>query len=32
MRIGIIGVGGLGGYYGGLLAKAGHAVGFVARG
>jgi 2-dehydropantoate 2-reductase len=32
MRIGIIGVGGLGGYYGGLLARAGHTVGFVARG
>ena len=32
MRIGIIGVGGLGGYYGGLLAQAGHAVEFVARG
>jgi 2-dehydropantoate 2-reductase len=32
MRIGVIGVGGLGGYYGGLLAKAGHSVGFVARG
>lgn len=32
MRIGIIGVGGLGGYYGGLLAQAGHEVGFVARG
>lgn len=32
MRIGIIGVGGLGGYYGGLLARAGHDVGFVARG
>jgi 2-dehydropantoate 2-reductase len=32
MKIGVIGVGGLGGYYGGLLAQAGHAVGFVARG
>ena len=32
MRIGVIGVGGLGGYYGGLLAQAGHTVGFVARG
>ena len=32
MRIAMVGSGGLGGYYGGLLAVAGHAVGFVARG
>ncbi|WP_374634663.1 ketopantoate reductase family protein [Ferrovibrio sp.] len=32
MRIGIIGVGGVGGYFGGLLAQAGHDVVFVARG
>jgi 2-dehydropantoate 2-reductase len=32
MKIGIVGVGGLGGYYGGLLAQAGHTVGFIARG
>jgi len=32
MKIAIIGTGGLGGYYGGLLAKAGHEVGFLARG
>lgn len=32
MRIAVIGVGGLGGYYGGLLARAGHEVAFVARG
>jgi 2-dehydropantoate 2-reductase len=32
MKIGVIGVGGLGGYYGGLLAQAGHTVGFIARG
>ena len=32
MRIGILGAGGVGGYFGGRLAKAGHAVTFVARG
>ena len=32
MKIGIIGVGGVGGYFGGLLAKAGLDVTFVARG
>jgi len=32
MRIGVIGSGGIGGYYGALLAKAGHDVVFVARG
>jgi 2-dehydropantoate 2-reductase len=32
MKIAIIGTGGLGGYYGGLLAKAGHEVRFLARG
>jgi 2-dehydropantoate 2-reductase len=31
-RVGIIGAGGVGGYYGGLLARAGHAVSFLARG
>lgn len=32
MRIAIVGSGGLGGYYGGLLASAGHEVTFLARG
>jgi len=32
MRIGIMGTGGVGGYFGGLLAKAGHEVTFIARG
>lgn len=32
MRIAIMGTGGVGGYYGGLLAKAGHDVTFIARG
>jgi len=32
MRIAVIGSGGIGGYYGALLAKAGHDVVFVARG
>ena len=32
MRIAIIGAGGVGGYYGGLLARAGHDVRAVARG
>jgi len=32
MKIAVIGVGGLGGYYGGLLAQAGHEVAFIARG
>jgi 2-dehydropantoate 2-reductase len=32
MRIGVIGAGGIGGLYGGLLARAGHDVGFLARG
>lgn len=32
MKIAVIGVGGLGGYYGGLLARTGHEVAFVARG
>ncbi len=31
VRIGIIGAGGVGGYYGGLLARAGHPVSFLAR-
>ena len=32
MKIAIMGTGGVGGYYGGLLAKAGHGVTFIARG
>jgi 2-dehydropantoate 2-reductase len=32
MNILVMGAGGLGGYYGGLLARAGHAVTFVCRG
>ena len=32
MRIAVIGAGGVGGYFGGRLAQAGHAVTFVARG
>jgi 2-dehydropantoate 2-reductase len=32
MRIGVIGAGGTGGLYGGLLARAGHDVAFLARG
>ena len=32
MRIAIIGAGGVGGYYGGLLARAGHPVRMLARG
>ncbi|MGC9334531.1 MAG: ketopantoate reductase family protein [Anaerolineae bacterium] len=32
MRIAIFGAGGIGGYYGGLLARAGHDVAFLARG
>jgi 2-dehydropantoate 2-reductase len=32
MRIGVIGAGGTGGLYGGLLARAGHEVSFLARG
>jgi 2-dehydropantoate 2-reductase len=32
MKIGIMGTGGTGGYFGGLLARAGHDVTFVARG
>ena len=32
MRIAMVGSGGLGGYYGGLLARAGHEVSFIARG
>jgi 2-dehydropantoate 2-reductase len=32
MKIAIMGTGGVGGYYGGLLAQAGHAVTFIARG
>lgn len=32
MRIAVIGAGGTGGYFGGLLARAGHDVTFIARG
>ena len=32
MKIAVMGTGGVGGYYGGLLAKAGHEVTFVSRG
>ena len=32
MRVAVMGTGGVGGYYGGLLAQAGHAVTFIARG
>jgi 2-dehydropantoate 2-reductase len=32
MRIAILGAGGVGGYYGGTLARAGHAVALLARG
>ena len=32
MRIAVIGTGGTGGYFGGLLSRAGHEVAFVARG
>src|SRR5947209_6616980 len=32
MRIAILGAGGVGGYYGGILARAGHAVALLARG
>ncbi len=32
MRVAVIGAGGIGGLYGGLLARAGHDVGFLARG
>lgn len=32
MRIAVVGAGGVGGYFGGLLARAGHDVAFIARG
>jgi len=32
VRIGVVGVGAVGGYFGGRLAEAGHDVVFVARG
>ena len=32
MKIGVMGTGGVGGYFGGLLARDGHDVTFVARG
>jgi len=32
MRLAVFGSGGIGGYYGALLAKGGHDVAFIARG
>lgn len=32
MKVAVIGTGGVGGYFGGILARAGHNVTFVARG
>ena len=32
MKIAVVGAGGVGGYYGGVLARAGHEVGLLARG
>jgi 2-dehydropantoate 2-reductase len=32
MRVAVLGAGGIGGYYGALLARAGHNVAFIARG
>ncbi len=32
MKIAVLGTGGVGGYYGALLARKGHAVTFIARG
>ena len=32
MKVGVMGAGGVGGYFGGLLARAGHEVTYVARG
>lgn len=32
MKIAVVGAGGVGGYYGGLLSRAGHEVAFLARG
>jgi len=32
MRIAVFGAGGVGGYFGGRLAQAGHEVTFIARG
>jgi 2-dehydropantoate 2-reductase len=32
MRVAVVGAGGIGGLYGGVLARAGHAVSFLARG
>ena len=32
MRIAVFGAGGVGGYFGGLLARTGHEVSFIARG
>jgi 2-dehydropantoate 2-reductase len=32
MRIAVMGTGGVGGYFGAKLAKAGHDVAFIARG
>ena len=32
MKIAVVGTGGVGGYFGGLLARSGHDVAFIARG
>ena len=32
MKVAVMGTGGVGGYFGGLLARAGHEVTFIARG
>ncbi len=32
MKVAVVGAGGVGGYFGGLLARAGHEVSFIARG
>ena len=32
MRVAVMGAGGSGGYYGGMMARAGHEVTFIARG
>ena len=32
MKVTVVGTGGVGGYFGGLLARAGHEVTFIARG
>ena len=32
MKVAVLGAGGVGGYFGGLVARAGHEVTFIARG